>query len=302
MKKSWWIVLALIGLVILAVLIWPREAPDQGDNGNGNGNGDPGPGETTEEVEIGYVNWACATATGYLAKNILEDELGVEVTLRDLQAALMWQSVGTGDIDFILSAWLPGTHGDYYDGVVDDVVLVRENYEGARIGLVVPAYVDIDSIEELNENSEAFGGQIVGIDAGAGIMGATRDAIEVYDLDLSLLESSDATMAAELRTSIENEEWIVVTGWTPHWKFAEFDLKFLEDPENVYGDEETINTITRQGFGDDHPEVQSFLENFYMTAEQLGSLIGMMEEYEDNDEAAQAWIEENRDVVDQWLE
>ena len=31
----------------------------------------------------------------------------------------------------------------------------------------------------------------------------------------------------------------------PHWKFGTFDLKFLEDPANVYGGEETINAFTR---------------------------------------------------------
>jgi len=166
---------------------------------------------------------------------------------------------------------------------------------------MVSEYVEIDSITELNENADAFGGQIVGIDAGAGIMAATQDAIEVYELDYTLLESSDATMTAELRTAIQNEEWIVVTGWTPHWKFAEFELKFLDDPEDVYGGEETINTVTRQGFAQDNPRVQSFLENFFMTDEQLGSLIANMEDGGYNDQSAQQWIQENRDVVDQWL-
>lgn len=300
MKRSWWFVIAAVALVVLAVLIWPRQAspPQQEDNGDD----EQQPGETAETVEIGYVNWACATAKAYLVKNILEDDFDIDVTIRDMQTGLKWQSVATGDIDFILSAWLPGTHGDYYNQVEDDVVLVRANYQGARIGLVVPEYVDINSITELNENSEAFGGQIVGIDAGAGIMGATQEAIDVYDLDFNLLESSDATMTAELRTAIQNEEWIVVTGWTPHWKFAQFELKFLEDPENVYGDQETINTVTREGFADDHPRVQAFLENFFMTEEQLGSLLGMMEEGGFNDASAQQWIEDNREVVDQWLE
>lgn len=300
MKKSWWWILGIAALVALAIFIWPRQGetpgPDPGDNGE-----QQGVDVNEPAVEIGYVNWAEATAASYLVKNILEDDLDVDVTLRDMQAGLMWQSVATGDIDFILSAWLPGTHGEYYSQVENDVVLVRENFAGARIGLVVPEYVEIDSITELNENADAFGGQIVGIDAGAGIMAATQDAIEVYELDYTLLESSDATMTAELRTAIQNEEWIVVTGWTPHWKFAEFELKFLDDPEDVYGGEETINTVTRQGFAQDNPRVQSFLENFFMTDEQLGSLIANMEDGGYNDQSAQQWIQENRDVVDQWL-
>lgn len=254
-----------------------------------------------DKVQIGYVNWACATASSYLVKNIIETEFDLDVELMDMQAGLMWQSVETGDLDFIVCAWLPGTHAKYYEQVKDNVEDLGPNYEGARIGLVVPQYVDIDSIEELNEHVDQFGGSIVGIDAGAGIMTATTKAIPEYSLDYVLQESNDATMCAELRTAIQNQEWIVVTGWTPHWKFGEFDLKFLEDHKGVYGEAETINTITRQGFASDQPEVQAFLENYFLTDVQLASAIAMMEEYEDKDEAAQAWIQENRDLVDSWL-
>ena len=38
-------------------------------------------------------------------------------------------------------------------------------YPDARIGLVVPDYVDIHSIDQLNANKEKFGGEIIGIDA-----------------------------------------------------------------------------------------------------------------------------------------
>ncbi|WP_350343700.1 glycine betaine ABC transporter substrate-binding protein [Proteinivorax tanatarense] len=149
---------------------------------------------------------------------------------------------------------------------------------------------------------DKFDGQITGIDAGAGVMGAAEDAIEEYGLDMELVESSDAAMTASLQRAYENEEYIVVTGWAPHWKFADFDLKFLEDPKEVFGGEETINTITRKDFAADHPEVNQFLENYYLSPEELASAIGMMEEIDDRDEAAQTWIEENQDLVDGWLE
>jgi glycine betaine/proline transport system substrate-binding protein len=254
-----------------------------------------------ETVEIGYVNWACATASSYLAKNVIETELGMEVELKDMEAGIMWQSVSSGDVDFIVCAWLPGTHKEYYEQLQDDLVNVGPNYEGALIGLVVPAYVEINSIEELADHLDRFDGRIVGIDAGAGIMAATNTALAEYGLDMELLESSDAAMTTELRTAIRNNEWIVVTGWAPHWKFAEWDLKFLEDPKGVFGGAETINTIARKGFSTDNPTVQAFLDNYFLTAEQLGGLISMMEEYDDRDEAAQAWIEQNKEVVDGWL-
>ncbi len=142
--------------------------------------------------------------------------------------------------------------------------------------------------------------QIIGIDPGAGIMSSTEEAIDVYDLELDVLEGSDAAMTAELSTAIEQEEWIVVTGWTPHWKFAEWDLKFLDDPESVFGEEETIEIMGRPGLADDMPEVREFLENFYWGDEEIGEVMEMNAEVDDFLGNAQTWIEQNEDLVDEW--
>mgnify|MGYP000547397806 FL=1 len=79
-----------------------------------------------------------------------------------------------------------------------------------------------------------YGGEIIGIDAGAGIMHAADMAIEKYNLDYKLLESSGPAMTAVLKRAIDEHQWIVVTGWTPHWMFTRFKLKFLEDPKGIF--------------------------------------------------------------------
>ncbi len=264
--------------------------------------GNNGGAQKKDVIELGYVQWACANANSHMVKALLEEKFDVDVNLRDMDAGILWQSLATGDIDFMVTAWLPGTHKAYYEELKDDVVDLGPLYEGAAIGLVVPTYVTIDSIEELNDHADKFGGKIVGIDAGAGIMAAADQAITDYGLNLDLLQSNDAAMTAELKTAYEQEEWIVVTGWAPHWKFGAFDLKFLEDPKLSFGGEETINPITRVGFAEDHPEINEFLDNYHLSTADFGSLIAAMEEYDDDLEAAKAWIEENRSLVDSWFE
>lgn len=73
-------------------------------------------------------------------------------------------------------------------------------------------------------------------------------------------------MTAALDTAIENEEPIVVTGWEPHWMFAKYDLKFLEDSEGAYGDSEDIHILARKGFSDDMPKATKFLKISLWTA------------------------------------
>lgn len=257
-----------------------------------------------EQVQLGYVNWAEGVAMNYLAHAILEDEMGYEVESTVADVGPIFSSIAEGDYDAFVDAWLPVTHEEYMENFGDDVEDLGYNFEGARIGLVVPTYVDIDSIEEMNDVADNFDGDIIGIGPGAGIMTATGNAIDEYGLDFTLVESSGPVMAATLSEAIEDEEWVVVTGWEPHWKFAEWDLKFLEDPDGVYGAVENIHSVVRDDLRDEMPEVVEFLENFYLDSDQLGDLMGAMEEHqEDMDELeiARDWMEDNRDLIESWL-
>lgn len=79
---------------------------------------------------------------------VLED-IGYDVTLTVLEAAGMWNAVAGGSADALVAAWLPGTHEAYYEDLKEDFIDLGVNLEGAGIGLVVPAYMDIESIEDL---------------------------------------------------------------------------------------------------------------------------------------------------------
>ena len=152
-----------------------------------------------------------------------------------------------------------------------------------------------------NQQGAAGKGTIVGIEPGAGIMKATEQAITDYELDFELQDSSSAAMAAALKTAIDNEEWVVVTGWTPHWKFAKWDLKYLDDPKGIYGGEEHIATIVRQGLKEEMPEVYAVLDNFYWDPNDMAAVMVDIQEGMSPDDAAQKWIEENSDKVNEWI-
>jgi glycine betaine/proline transport system substrate-binding protein len=63
----------------------------------------------------------------------------------------MWTGVAKGDVDAMAAAWLPITSADYWNKFKDQVDDLGVNMPGARTGLVVPAYVDINSIEDLKK-------------------------------------------------------------------------------------------------------------------------------------------------------
>lgn len=251
-------------------------------------------------VHLSYVEWASTVASTNVMQVVLENA-GFEVETSSLSAAAMWQSVATADTDGFLAGWLPITHEDYYDKLKDQVVDLGPSLEGAKLGMVVPEYAEVDSIADMNDHVDSFKGKIVGIDPGAGVMRLSEDVITDYGLDFDLVSGSGATMTAALKSAINNDEDIAVTGWAPHWMLARWDLKFLDDPKGTYGGDEGIHTIVRQGLEEDMPEAFAILDAFEWSNEQMGEVMLMQEEGDDPYEEAKKWVEDNQDVVQEWL-
>ncbi|MBI3146457.1 MAG: glycine betaine ABC transporter substrate-binding protein [Pseudogulbenkiania sp.] len=253
-------------------------------------------------IKIGYVEgWADSVATTQVAANIIKTKLGYPVELVPVAAGIMWQGVARGDLDATLSAWLPVTHGDYYKQLKDKVTVLGTNYPGAKIGLIVPDYVQAKSLADLNKYKDAFQGRIVGIDAGAGVMKKTELVIKDYGLDYKLMPSSGPGMASELARSIKAKKAIAVTGWIPHWMFAKWKLRFLDDPKKVYGEEEHVDTVINPGLTTKAPEVAGFLKKFSWKAEEVGAVMLDVESGVKPAAAAEKWVGANGKRVAGWL-
>lgn len=260
--------------------------------------------EEKQPVKLVYVDWVSEKASAHVVRAVIEQELERSCELLSVSAIAMWESIAAGDQDFCVAAWLPTLQGDYYMEHQSDVDNLGPNLEGTRYGLVVPEYVDIDSIDELVGNADMFEGRIIGIDPYAGVMGKTAEAMEEYDLEgFRLVSGSGPTMASALEKAISEERPIVVTGWTPHWKFAEWDLKYLSDPKGVYGDKEHIATIARKGLKKDMPGVYGFLEKFSWSPSDMEEVMHMARSEDTSySEAAETWVEENSGLVSKWVE
>lgn len=252
-----------------------------------------------EEFELVYVEWENEIASANVIGQVLE-EVGYDVTLTSVDNAVMWSSVATGDADAMVAAMLPITHGSQYEQYGDTMDHVGTNLEGGRIGLAVPEYMDVDSIDELTDEVDQT---ITGIEAGSGNVELTEQAIEDYDnlSDWTVSTSSSGAMITELETALENEEDIIITAWNPHWKFQVHDLKYLDDPEGTFGDEETVESFAREGLKEDKPEAYSVLSNYQWTLEDVEGMMLEISEGTSPEDAAAEWIENNRETVDEWI-
>ncbi len=258
-------------------------------------------------IKIGWTAWSDAEAVTKMAKKILEEEMGYDVELVMADIGVQYQGLAGGDIDLMLMSWLPVTHQNYWDKFVDKLDNLGPIYTRARLGWVVPEYVPEDelaSLEDLRkpEVAKKLGGEITGIDPGAGLMQASEKALEEYGLeDYNLIASSGAGMTSAISRAVRRDDWIVATGWSPHWKFASWDLRYLEEPKGILGGKEKVHALARKDFYQDVPyEVYEFFTRYYLPLDELEAIMFNARE-SSYEEAIEQYMEENPARVKYWI-
>lgn len=251
-----------------------------------------------KNISLSYVEWDTEVASTHVVGEVLKD-IGYNVSLTPLDNAIMWESISKGETDAMVAAWLPGTHGEQYKQYKDKVDDLGENLKGAKLGIVVPQYMDVNSIEDLKDQA---GKKITGIEPGAGVVAAAEKTQKAYSnlSDWSVETSSSGAMTVALGQAIKNKEEIVITGWSPHWMFAKYDLKYLEDPKGTMGKEESIHTMARKGLEKENPEAYNVLKNFHWTKEDMESVMLEINNGTEPTQAARDWIDSHAKEVAEW--
>ncbi|GHD48383.1 glycine/betaine ABC transporter permease [Streptomyces mirabilis] len=292
---------AVIGVVVLALvaggmgMFGGTDSTSTAADGQNVGQG--------KKITIGYIPWDEGVASTFLWKEILE-ERGFQVDTKQFDAGPLYTSLSQGDIDFETDSWLPTTHEQYwkkYGSKLDDL---GSWFGPTSLELSVPSYMKgVDSLADLKGKAGTFGGKITGIESSAGMMGLLKSKVlKDYGLDkeYKVVDSSTPAMLAELKRAYAKKEPIVVTLWSPHWAYSDYDLKKLKDPKGAWGKGDGVHTLSRKGFAQDNPVVGQWLKNFRMTEKQLTGLeaeINKVGKGKQQD-AVRAWLKRNPGVVD----
>ncbi|MEU5336907.1 ABC transporter permease/substrate binding protein [Streptomyces asoensis] len=294
---------AVVGVVVLALVAGGMNVFGPSSGTAAASASDVGRGK---KITIGYIPWDEGIASTYLWKELLE-ERGFDVTTTQYAAGPLYTGVATGQIDFQTDAWLPTTHGEYWKKYGDRLDDLGSWYGPTSLELAVPSYVkDVDSLADLRGHAAEFGGRITGIEPSAGMMGLLKDKVlERYGLDGSytVVDGSTPAMLAELKRAYAAKKPVVVTLWSPHWAYSDYDLKKLKDPQGAWGKGDGVHTVARRGFADDHPEVGEWLKDFRMTEAQLTGLEARIQRAGKGGEqdAVRTWLKENPGLVEKWV-
>ncbi|HMA59059.1 MAG TPA: ABC transporter substrate-binding protein [Halanaerobiales bacterium] len=261
-----------------------------------------------DSIDFGYVQWPGVTVKTHVAKRVLE-YLGYKTSMTSGSQAIVFKGMDTGDLDVFLGNWMPTMkiHFDKYSekGTVKNV---RVNLHDVVYKTAVPEYVyeaGVKSFEDLNEHADKFNKTVYGIEPGNEGNLIIKKAIEnnTYNLgEWNLKASSTAGMLSAVKRAVNKEEWIAFNGWKPHYMNVMFDIRYLDDPEGIWGSGERVLTVVRTGFEEENSNVYKFLEQFKVTAPMQNKWIDMYKRQEmDPQEVAEKWIADNHDVVNQWV-
>ncbi|SHL89296.1 choline ABC transporter substrate-binding protein [Vreelandella subglaciescola] len=265
-----------------------------------------------DTVRFAEVGWTDITATTALTTEVLEG-LGYDTRVDTVSVPIAYSGMKNNDFDVFLGNWMP-TMASISDKYVEGggVDRLDANLEGAKYTLAVPQYVydaGVTSVTDLAEHAEKFDSDIHGIEAGNDgnqmIQGMIDDG--AYGLDgWNLVDSSEAGMLSELKARTPNEKWMVFLGWEPHPMNSNFDMAYLADADDYFGPDlggATVYTNTRGGYVEECANVGQLLNNLTFTLEMENELMAdIMDDGQKPREAARAYLQENDDILDEWLD
>ncbi|EHJ92449.1 ABC transporter substrate-binding protein [Vreelandella boliviensis] len=253
-----------------------------------------------QTLDFGVPAWPGITVKSAIAEQLL-NPLGYETSTQEIGLQVIYQGIESGDIDAFLGAWLPAQR-EMFDPRKESGVLidVANNVDGAQMTLAVPEYLyesGIQSFADLDENRDQFDGEIYGFGAGSAASEILHNAIDndTWGLgDWQVVDTSEVGMLSAARDAISRQEPIVWVGWTPHWMNLELPMRYLEDPQDLFGEnngESDVLTLLRSDYAEANPNVVTFFEQFTFTAEEQSWMI-------------QAYGQEEQalaDVAEQWI-
>jgi glycine betaine/proline transport system substrate-binding protein len=268
--------------------------------------------EACTTVRFSDVGWSDITATTAVTTTILE-ALGYEPEIDVLAVPVTYESLARGDIDVFLGNWMP-TMEAYIAPYREDgsVETVRANLEGAKYTLAVSKSLSdagLKDFADIAKFADQLDNTIYGIEPGNDGNKLILDMIakDAFGLgQFELKESSEQGMLAQAARAEKSGEGIVFLGWEPHPMNKNLEMVYLTGGDDFFGPNlggATVYTNVRKGYLEECPNVGRLLENLVFSLDMENEVMGaILDDGEDPADAAQAWLKENPEAIEPWLE
>ena len=278
--------------------------------------------------------WAGSTANTYIAKAVLEDELGCDVEITKVVEGPVYQAMADGKVDAVLEDW---DHPTEYKKYVEEAGTVVEGGPlgvKGHIGWFIPKYLidehpEFATWEGLKGKEDVFktaesGDQGTFLGGDPSYVQKDKELIEALDLNFKHVTAGAEPAQIARWTQLYKQKKPVIFYWyTPQFLNLEYDLAEVKLPplednpgckENATagGDPEQykceykveiLNKLFSKKFAESGSPAYDVLKKLRLTntdqEEVAGAIAG--DKKQDPEDAAADWIEKNQDKVKAWL-
>ncbi|GGE22391.1 glycine/betaine ABC transporter [Aureimonas endophytica] len=259
----------------------------------------PGHAEEDKTIKIGTMSWEDLTPITGITKAVLE-KAGYKVEVTPFSEwGIAYAALVKGDTE-VMASQTDYVAQDYWNRNKSRLEKISPVSHGLFQAIAVPKYVTIDTMEELNANADKFGGKIVGIEPGSGLMKDAANAVSEYGLNLQLVEGSTAAMTAALQSATERKDWIAVTLWEPSWMAQKYDIKWLKDDKGVFPPPQSYYWIGKAGFSESHPHARELMASIYVPLADITAINGEVKDGKTMDQAVADWVSSHDDLIKRW--
>jgi glycine betaine/proline transport system substrate-binding protein len=326
------VVLALVLALFVAAC---GEEKDEEPAGGGGGGGGQAAAEECGTVTLNEQAWAGSTANTYIAKAVLEEDLGCEVEITKVAEIPVFQAMADGKVDAVLEDW---QHVDEYEQYIEkqkSVVMGGPLGVEGHIGWFIPQYLmdehpEFETWKGLKGQEELFktpesGDQGMFLGGDPSYVQKDKELIEALDLNFKhVTAGAEPAQVARWSQLYKQEKPVIFYWYTPQYLNQEYDLaevklpprteanKDCKDDAKAGGDPEQykceyditiINKLFSKEFAESGSPAYDVLKAMKLTNDDQEAVAkAIAGDKEDPDQAAQDWVEENRDKVDAWLQ
>jgi glycine betaine/proline transport system substrate-binding protein len=332
MRKRTWIVLPLLAGTMALLGAACSDVGDETSAGpTGGATGGEVPDNSGTTITFAQNAWVGAEANVYVAKVLLEDQLGYTVSVTEIDEFEQFPAISAGDIDATMEVWPSGHAQDYADYIQASNGVVDGGQLGVvgQIGWWIPTYMlddhpEFATWEGLKGNESLFAtaesgssGQL--LDGDPSFVTFDQPIADNLGLDFKVVYAgSEAAELTALDAAYTAQEPFLFYFWTPHWAQDKYDLTMVELPA-VTAECEDAAANDADAYACAYPQddlYKAFNADLATRAPAAFALLSAMS-YSNDDQnsigleinngtdptqAAQAWIDANPDVWQPWVD
>jgi glycine betaine/proline transport system substrate-binding protein len=208
-------------------------------------------GKTASVVRVGHIDLSFHDASALEVEEILRKH-GCRVERSAAPHEEMFERMRRGEIDMLVSAWLPASHGGYLEPFEHEVRKLTVLYEPYCIW-GVPEYVSAEVVGVVDllkpEVLARMERLIQGINPGAGSSRFSAAIIEQYGLAAAgyhFKTGSEQDCFGRFERAVANGHWAVIPLWHPQALHHRYKIRALDEPKGLLGGRDQATLIVRR--------------------------------------------------------